>query len=132
MGSVKRYWWGIVLALTCVLPARAGEVEIVAARLARKGALWQASVTLRHGDTGWEHYANAWRLVTETGQVLGTRTLRHPHVEEQPFTRTLEDVAIPDDVSTVYVEARDSVHGWASKRLRVAVNRDRGAESGDE
>lgn len=129
---MKGRWWGIVLALACALPVRAGEVEIVSADLVQRGAGWQVSVTLRHGDTGWNHYADAWRVVTESSQVLGTRVLRHPHVEEQPFTRMLDDVVIPAGVSVVYIEARDTVHGWAPKRLRVDVKGPQGAGSRDK
>ena len=43
--------------------------------------------------------------------MLGTRTLAHPHVDEQPFTRTLNHVEIPEEIDVVYVRAVDSVHG---------------------
>jgi hypothetical protein len=49
---------------------------------------------LRHGDTGWDDYADGWRIETPAGEVLGTRVLHHPHVEEQPFTRSLGGVEI--------------------------------------
>jgi len=45
-------------------------------------------VTLSHADTGWEDYADGWRVELEDGTVLGTRVLGHPHVNEQPFTRS--------------------------------------------
>lgn len=80
------------------------------------------SVTLRHSDTGWDHYADAWRVVTEDGSVIGTRTLYHPHVDEQPFTRSLSGLKLPADVTRVYVEAHDKVHGWSADRLEVDLN----------
>lgn len=104
-----------------VTSVMAGSVEIVAAEVVRDGAAYRATVTLRHDDTGREHYADAWRLTTAAGDVLATRILTHPHVDEQPFTRTLEGIHLPDDVRTVYVEARDTVHGWAPTKLRVEV-----------
>jgi hypothetical protein len=33
-------------------------------------------------------------------------------VDEQPFTRSLSDVEIPEDVASVVIRARDNVHGW--------------------
>lgn len=100
--------------------ARAGDVEVVSARFAGgAGGTWRVSVTLRHDDTGWEHYADAWRVVSEGDDVYGTRTLYHPHENEQPFTRSLDGVRVPDAQAVVYIEAHDKVHGWASARLRV-------------
>jgi len=78
---------------------------------------------LRHADTGWEHYADAWRVVTETGKILGTRTLYHPHEEEQPFTRSLRGVQIPQGIGVVIVEAHDKVHGWSGQRVKVDLAR---------
>ena len=99
-------------------PSLAGEVTITAAEARGGGGTWSFDVTLRHGDEGWDHYADAWRVVGPDGTVYGTRTLYHPHVEEQPFTRSLSGVQIPDDVTEVSIEAHDSVHGW-SKLMRT-------------
>lgn len=105
---------GMILAATIgTSPAVAGEADVVAAE-ARRAAdgSWTFSVTVRHADTGWDHYADAWEVRAPDGTVLGTRTLLHPHVEEQPFTRSLGGVAVPDDVATVTICARDSVHAF--------------------
>ncbi len=67
---------------------------------------WQFSVTLQHGDTGWDHYADRWDILAEDGTVLATRTLRHPHVNEQPFTRSLHQVVLPDGTRRVFVRAK--------------------------
>ncbi len=99
---------------------QAGSPVIVGAELVRSGERWRADVTVRHPDTGWEHYADAWRIVGPDGQVLGTRTLYHPHVDEQPFTRSLTRISIPAGTDVVEVQAHDSVHGWgASVRVQV-------------
>ncbi|MEM9224562.1 MAG: hypothetical protein AAGB11_19500 [Pseudomonadota bacterium] len=82
---------------------------------------WRFDVTVRHADTGWDHYANAFTVTTVDGAPLGTRTLFHPHVEEQPFTRSLNGVAIPDGVTEVLVRAVDSVHG-EGEPVRVLLN----------
>ena len=77
------------------------------------------SVTLRHGDTGWDDYADGWRVVAEDGTELGMRVLYHPHVEEQPFTRSLSGIAIPQDATRVFVEARTNADGWGAARFPV-------------
>jgi hypothetical protein len=105
--------------------AQAGEVAIEQASFSRAGDAWQVAVTLRHGDTGWDHYADGWRVVDEAGQVLGHRTLYHPHVNEQPFTRS-DRVVIPAGVQRVFVEAHDTVHGWSSQRLEVRLDQPAG------
>jgi hypothetical protein len=106
---------------------RAGDVEIVFTAFIQQGDVWQVSTTLRHEDIGWEHYADAWRVVDEGGRVLGMRELLHPHKNEQPFTRSLGGVVIPPETHIVYVEAHDKVHGWSPQRLRVDLRQHRGA-----
>ena len=104
----------------------AGEAEVVRAVFQQRGAGdWYVSTTLRHADTGWKHYADAWRVVDEKGAVLGLRTLYHPHVDEQPFTRSLS-LRIPQGVDVVFVEAQDSVHGWNAQRIRVDLTKAKG------
>jgi hypothetical protein len=53
--------------------------------------------------------------------VLGTRNLAHPHVDEQPFTRSATGVVIPEDVRSVTVRANDSVHGYGGAEILVEL-----------
>lgn len=104
----------------------AGDVEVIKTRFElRSSGSWHVSTTLKHGDTGWSHYADAWRVVNENGDDLGTRTLYHPHENEQPFTRS-HTVNIPKGVTTLYVEAHDKVHGWSKQRIKVDLSREKG------
>ncbi len=94
--------------------AAADPAEIVAAE-ARAGASgWTVSVTLRHGDTGWDDYADGWRILDGDGRVIATRELLHPHVQEQPFTRSLRVEALPD--GPLFVESSTNVTGWSGDR----------------
>lgn len=104
-------------------PALAGKADVVAAEAHRSGSGWSFDVTVRHADAGWGHYADAWRVVGPDGTVYGTRPLLHPHVDEQPFTRSLSGVAIPGAVPWVTIEAHDKVHGWGGKTVRVPLPR---------
>ena len=81
------------------------------------------TATVASADTGWEKYADAWEVRTLEGDVLGTRMLAHPHVDEQPFTRSLTGVEIPDDVDRIEVAARDSVEGFCGETAIVVVSR---------
>lgn len=104
------------------LGAGAGEADVVVARAtcnAERICLF--TVTVRHADTGWRHYADGFEVLGPDGAVLGTRVLQHPHVHEQPFTRTLAGVEIPPGVERVTVRARDSVHAYGGSTAEVEL-----------
>ena len=101
--------------LVGVTPALADPPVIEDVRSARSGGTWRFDVTLSHGDTGWDDYADGWRVLDMQGNELGLRTLYHPHVDEQPFTRSLSGVKIPEDATQVQIEARDNVGGWSGQ-----------------
>jgi hypothetical protein len=103
----------LLVSLLLSLPATAGEATVLAVEATPEAAgSWRFSVTVRHPDTGWDHYADKWQVLGPDGTVLGERVLLHPHVDEQPFTRSLSGVAIPSGVEQVAVRAHDSVDGW--------------------
>ena len=81
----------------------------------------RVSVTLSHPDTGWDHYADGWEVLDADGNSLGVRELLHPHVDEQPFTRSLSGVVIPDGAVAIFVRARCSVHGWSEDLYEVRL-----------
>jgi hypothetical protein len=80
------------------------------------------SVTLSHPDTGWDHYADGWEVLDADGNSLGVRELLHPHVAEQPFTRSLSGVVVPGGATVVYVRARCNVDGWSDDLFEVVLN----------
>ena len=113
----------VFLAALLALPASAqsGDVRIVDAKAHCVSNTCRFDVTLKHADTGWEHYADEWRVVGPGGEVFGVRTLLHPHVNEQPFTRSLSGVVIPEDVDRVIIEARDTVHGFSDHQFELEL-----------
>ena len=98
-----------------VTPALAEPPVIENVTAQASGDTWRFSVTLSHPDTGWDHYADGWRVELPDGTVLGTRELLHPHVNEQPFTRSQSGIRIPAGVTQVRVRAKCSVDGWAEE-----------------
>ncbi|MBT5569748.1 MAG: hypothetical protein HOJ90_00890 [Alphaproteobacteria bacterium] len=101
-------------------PAQAGESDVTAVSLrAESGGKYSFSVTLRHADEGWEHYADRWEVLTLEGKVLATRTLFHPHVNEQPFTRSLGGVQVPSGATAVRIRSHDKVHEHGGVELVV-------------
>ena len=124
-GRARKYIQLIItwLVLTSI-PAYAGEADVTKVDIKKTGDLtYFFKVTVRHADEGWDHYANKWDVVAPDGTVLGTRTLYHPHVDEQPFTRSLSDVKIPASITEVTVRAHDSVHEYGGKTMTVKVPR---------
>jgi len=95
--------------------------EVEAVRATRAGDTWRFDVTLRHPDTGWDHYADGWEVFDAEGNRLGYRKLHHPHVDEQPFTRSLSGVTIPDGITEVYVHAHCSQDGWGDSYYTVRL-----------
>jgi hypothetical protein len=109
----------IFLILALARPAMADPVEVVAATARADGATWSFDVTLAHPDTGWDHYADAWEVLAPDGTSLGIRELAHPHVDEQPFTRSLSGITVPAGTDHVLIRARCLVDGWGEARVRV-------------
>lgn len=102
----------------------AGEADIVGAKASQAAdGSWSFDVTVAHADEGWDHYADAFDVLTLDGTVLGQRILAHPHVNEQPFTRSLRGVIIDSAVETVKIVARDTVHGYGGASLDVVLPR---------
>ena len=111
-------------ALWVFSAAMAGEADVLDVQIRRTGAdTYAFTVTVQHADTGWEHYADRWEVVAPDGEVLGTRVLFHPHVNEQPFTRGQSGIVIPPGIESVVVRAHDSVDGLGGREISVAVPR---------
>lgn len=98
-----------------------GCADVIEATLEPSGDDYRVSVTILSRDTGWEKYADAWEVRTPDGTVLGTRILAHPHVDEQPFTRSLDGVVIPTGVTDVEIAARDLVAGFCGETFTAPV-----------
>ena len=104
----------LLLSTTSVF---AGEPVVVDVTSTHRPSGWQFNVSLQHADEGWEHYADGWGVYTLDGVELGYRILAHPHVNEQPFTRSLSGVQIPEGIALVIIRPHDLVHGEGSDFL---------------
>lgn len=108
----------LILVAALVNPAFGQGAQVVDATAIQQGeGTWRFDVTVRHDDTGWQDYADAWEVVAEDGRVLGKRVLLHPHVNEQPFTRSLSGVAIPVGTKQVLIRAHDNVEGYSGNEF---------------
>lgn len=102
-------------------PAYADPAKVKNVIVTKNGSGYTFDVTVSHGDTGWDDYVDAWRIRDTAGNVLGQRSLSHPHVNEQPFTRSLSGVKVPEGATSVIVEAHDTVTGWAPQGKTVQL-----------
>ncbi len=115
-----------LLAVTIGAPGDglAGEADVIDVKAVKaKPGVYSFRVTVRHGDTGWKHYANRWEVLDAKGNVLGTRVLLHPHVNEQPFARSLAGVEVPSGIKRVTLRAHDLVHGHGGAEVVVDLPR---------
>ncbi|MCA9394202.1 MAG: hypothetical protein KC900_08370 [Candidatus Omnitrophica bacterium] len=115
----------IIISLCATLtpsPAFAGQADVIDVKYecAEACTFW---VTVRHADSGWDHYADRWEILAPDGEIIATRVLGHPHVNEQPFTRSLGGVIIPVGISDVRIRAHDSVHGYGGEEVAVTLDK---------
>jgi hypothetical protein len=118
--KIKTILLGYFLAISSI--AVANEVEVVDVKATQSSdKTWSFAVTLKHADEGWDHYANEWQVIAPDDKILATRTLYHPHVNEQPFTRGTQGVKLSEDIKTVRVIAKDTVHGLSTKAIELEL-----------
>ena len=120
---MKKFLILLSLSLSLHLPVSyAGEADVIRVDAKKLNSnAYHFSVTVFYKDTGWKHYADRWDIIGKDGTIFGTRILHHPHVNEQPFTRSLSDVVIPVGVKTVIVRAHDSVHKYGGKVIALEL-----------
>ncbi len=100
--------------------AFAGKADVENVRVLTDGNnSWTFQVTVKHADEGWDHYADRWEILSENGKILSTRVLAHPHVNEQPFTRSLSGTTIPEHITSITIRAHDKVHGYGGKAVTL-------------
>ena len=121
MKLISIFFACLLLLSTAVYAGEADVIEVKVKRIADD--IYNFDVTVRHSDEGWQHYANKWDVTAPDGTVIGTRILAHPHVDEQPFTRSLAGVKIREDIDEVTVRAHDLVHGYGGKTVTKTIPR---------
>jgi len=84
---------------------------------------WTFDVTISSPyESGWGQYSDEFQIISISDDIiLGTRSLAHPHPNEQPFTRSLGGIIIPNDLSMVSITARDSINGYCGEVLDLEL-----------
>jgi len=122
MALAKRLIVSMALVAAMAISAYAGEADVNDVKIRDGGnRIYDFTVEVAHADTGWEHYADKWEIVDGQGNVIATRVLHHPHVDEQPFTRSLSGVMVAEGIREVTVRAHDSVHGYGGRTIQIRL-----------
>lgn len=111
--------YAFALCALVAAPAFASDPVVEAATATMSGNTLSVSVTIRHPDTGWDHYADGWAVLAPDGTQLGYRKLLHPHETEQPFTRSLSGITIPAGIDHVLIRPHCNVTGDAGQTFRL-------------
>ena len=119
---MKLFQISLLLILMLATPVFAGEADVIAVEMKHIGNnVYQFNVTIRHNDEGWKHYADKWEVISPDGKLIASRILHHPHVNEQPFTRSLPGVKISEGIEKVIIRSHDSVHEYGGKEMTVKL-----------
>jgi hypothetical protein len=82
---------------------------------------WSFAVTISSPYDSPDRYADGWRVLGPDGTEYGFRLLTHDHASEQPFTRALDGVEIPEDVTMVTIEGRDQEFGFGGATFDLTL-----------
>ncbi|AML51365.1 hypothetical protein [Falsihalocynthiibacter arcticus] len=108
----------VALLIFVAAPAFADPAVVKHVVASQSGAKWRFDVSILHPDSGWDHYADGWKIIAPDGSILGQRSLAHPHENEQPFTRSVTGITIPDGVTHVFIQANCLTDGETSEPYR--------------
>lgn len=111
---------GLLAAAVAVSPALAGPADVLAVDVREGPGGHEFAVTIRSDDTGWARYCDRFEVVAPDGAVIATRVLLHPHVDEQPFTRSLSGVKVPAGLDSVTVRARMKPGGASGETITIS------------
>lgn len=82
---------------------------------------YRFSVGVSSPDTGCEHYANWWEVISKDGtKLIYRRILGHSHINEQPFVRSGGKVAIKEN-QIVIVRVHMNNSGYGTKVYKGSV-----------
>jgi hypothetical protein len=119
--------WVAVISYT-VNPVQAEEQrypDVVAVKASPRGHdIYDFDVTISSPYDSIQRYADAFRAMSRDGDILGERKLLHDHAGEQPFTRDLYGVVVPEHVHAVVIQARDKKYGYGGRTFEVLLPRD--------
>lgn len=121
-GFIKSPLFALSTLLILSWSAHADSPRVVSAKLIEIGKnTYRVEVTLIHADTGWEHYADKWEVMGPDDIIIAKRVLYHPHVDEQPFTRSLSGVKLGPNLRFVRIRPHDKQHGYGDISVYLPI-----------
>ena len=100
----------LILAIFLLNTVYASKAEIKNVTVSKSSNnLYTFNVTILHNDTGWNHYINKWTIVDSNDNIIATRILHHPHVNEQPFTRSKSNVLIDGTSKEYFIKIYENI-----------------------
>lgn len=96
--------------------------DVIAAKVqARDADIFDFDVTVSSPYDTPQRYADGFRVAGTDGVVYGERQLLHDHASEQPFTRDLHGVKIPQPIRRVVLQARDRKFGYGGRTAELML-----------
>lgn len=121
--NAKNIWIAtLLIIMTFSTQALAGGADVIDASATQEpNGRYTVSATILHKDEGWKHYVNRFEVLTPDGKLVGARYLGHPHVDEQPFTRSATSVNVPKGIKEIRIRAHDTIHGFSGKEFTLRL-----------
>lgn len=98
------------------------KAQVVSVAASGQSGAYVFNVGIASPDTGCEHYANWWEIISEDGtRLIYRRILGHSHVNEQPFVRSGGSVPITNN-QIVIVRAHMNTSGYGTVVFKGSVS----------
>jgi len=86
---------------------KSGPANVVGAAVTRNlDGSFDIRVTVRSADKGPEYYCDRIEFLDPDGKVVHTHRVSRPHLNEQPFSETLNGLKLPAELEQITVRAR--------------------------
>ncbi|RUM94477.1 MAG: hypothetical protein DSZ28_03005 [Thiothrix sp.] len=108
---------GRVLALQ-----KRSEADIKSVSVTGSDGNYTFAVKIKSDDAGWDQYADGWEVLNAQGDLVYRRVLGHPHVNEQPFTRSGGPVNV-GKADKIYIRAHLNNKGYVGDVFGGSVER---------
>lgn len=109
----------IVATAASVGAVSADAPKVLSASATQDDGLWTIKVTMSHVDTGWDHYAKGFELLSPDKKRLAYGEIARPHVGKKTIETTLTGITLPKGLTYVLIRTRCSLVGWASETERL-------------
>lgn len=109
----------LIVSASFVGAAFADAPKVLAAKAIEDDGRWKITVTMSHEDTGWDHYAKGFELLTPDKKRVAYGEETRPHVGKKSFDTTLTGITLPPGIPYLLIRTRCSLVGWASETERL-------------